>query len=127
MTCELAGFGAKAVADDDLMEWNYGLYEGRTTADIRVTAPGWNAFIDGCPDGEDAADVGRRADRVINRVLAMEGQPVVIFSHAHILRVLAARWIRLDASEGRHLVLTTCSVSCLGYEREERAITTWNT
>ena len=127
MTCELAGYGAHAVADDDLMEWDYGTYEGRTSADIRVTAPGWNPFIDGCPGGERAEDVGRRADRVIERLLGMEGQPVVIFSHAHFLRVLAVRWIRLDPSEGRHLVLSTCSVSCLSYEREERAITSWNT
>ena len=127
MTCELAGFGAHAIADDDLMEWNYGRYEGQTTADIRVNVPGWNPFIDGCPEGEDALAVGARADRVIERLVSMQGQPVVIFSHAHFLRVLAARWIQLDPAEGRHFVLGTCSVSCLGYEREQRAITSWNT
>ena len=127
MTCELAGYGDHAVPDDDLMEWDYGIYEGQTTADIRLSTPGWNPFTDGCPGGESVEDVGRRADRVIERVVGMEGQPVVIFSHAHFLRVLAARWIRLDPAEGRHLVLSTCSVSSLGYEREERAITSWNT
>ena len=126
MTCELAGFAADAIADEDLVEWDYGRYEGLTTADIRVERPGWNPFLHGCPQGESARDVGRRADRVISRLLAFGGQPVVVFSHAHLLRVLAVRWIGQAAEEGRHLVLGTCSVSSLGFEREERAITSWN-
>ena len=127
MTCELAGFGAGAITDEDLMEWDYGRYEGLTTADIRVERPGWNPFLHGCPQGESARDVGRRADRVIARLIGFGGQPVVVFSHAHLLRVLAARWIGQAAEEGRHLVLGTRSVSSLGFEREERAITSWNT
>lgn len=126
MTCELAGFGGRAVAEDDLMEWDYGRYEGLTTADIRVERPGWNAFLHGCPGGESARDVGRRVDRVISSLVAFGGQPIVVFSHAHLLRVLAVRWIGQAAEDGRHLVLDTCSVSSLGYEREERAITSWN-
>ena len=127
LTCELAGFGRHAESDDDLMEWDYGRYEGMTTAEIRVGQPRWNAFIDGCPGGEGAADVGRRADRVIERLLSTTGWPIVVFSHAHVLRVLAVRWIGLEPSAGRHLVLDTCSVSSLGYEREEPAIISWNT
>ena len=127
ITCELAGFGESALDDDDLMEWDYGRYEGLTTADIRVQRPGWNPFLHGCPQGEGARDVGRRADRVIARLVAFGGRPVVVFSHAHLLRVLAARWIGQAAEEGRHFVLGTCSVSSLGFEREERAITSWNT
>jgi probable phosphoglycerate mutase len=127
MTCALAGFEQGIEVDSDLMEWDYGRYEGLTTADIRVDHPGWNAFLDGCPGGEHVADVGRRADRVIARLLGVATHPIVIFSHAHFLRVLAARWVQQDPVEGRHLVLNTCSISSLGYEREERAITSWNT
>ena len=126
-TCELAGFGAHAEIDAELMEWDYGRYEGLTTPDIRVERPGWNVFADGCPDGEDAADVGRRADNVLERVAGGTSGTVVIFSHAHFLRVLAARWIGLDPSEGRRFSLDACSVSTLGYERDDRVILTWNT
>src|SRR5437588_4111641 len=101
-TCELAGFGAAARTDPDLVEWNYGDYEGRKTADIRQERPDWYLFRDGCPGGESPADVGARADRVVARLRAMEGD-VLLFSSGHFLRVLAARWCGLDVSFGRYL------------------------
>jgi len=126
-TCELAGFGAVAQVDRDLVEWNYGLYEGKTTADILKERPDWQLFRDGCPGGENVADVGARADRVIARVRAVNGD-VLLFSSAHILRVLAARWLGLDATGGKYLYLTTATVSTLGYEhnKEEPIIRLWN-
>jgi broad specificity phosphatase PhoE len=126
-TCELAGFGSKAEVDPTLMEWDYGVYEGMTTSDIRQEQPGWNVFVDGCPGGEDAAAVGRRADDVLARVLEDFVSPIVIFGHAHSLRVLVARWLGLDATAGRHFSLNPCSVSILGYEREDRVVRRWNT
>jgi broad specificity phosphatase PhoE len=126
-TCELAGFGARAEIDPDLVEWNYGQYEGLRTADIRKERPGWELFHDGCPGGESLADVGARADRVIARVRAIEGN-VLLFSSAHILRVLGARWIGLEPSGGRLLLLTTATLSIAGYEhnRSEPVIRLWN-
>ncbi len=126
-TCELAGFGARAEIDPDLVEWNYGRYEGLRTADIRKERPGWELFRDGCPGGESLAEVGARADRVIARVRAIEGN-VLLFSSAHILRVLGARWIGLDPSGGRLLLLTTATLSVVGYEhnRSEPVIRLWN-
>ncbi len=126
-TCALAGFGAGAEIDPDLAEWDYGGYEGRRTAEILAERPDWQLFRDGCPGGESAADVGARADRAIAGIRAAHGD-VLIVSSAHILRVLAARWLGLDAACGRHLVLGTASLSLLGYEHNllEPAIRLWN-
>jgi len=113
-TCELAGFGAVAEIDRDLLEWNYGEYEDRLTADIHKERPDWQLFRDGCPGGESPNEVGTRADRVVKRVRAVQGD-VLVFSSAHFLRVFAARWLGLDAAFGRYFVLSTASVSALGY------------
>ena len=114
-TCELAGFGAVAELDRDLLEWNYGQYEGRLTADIQRERPDWQVFLDGCPGGESPGEVGARADRVVKRVRAVEGD-VLIFSSGHFLRAFAARWLGLDVAIGRFFMLTTASLSALGYE-----------
>lgn len=126
-TCRLAGFGDGAAPRADLAEWDYGAYEGRTTAEIRAERPGWSLFADGCPDGENAADVGARADRIIAELRAAD-TPALIFSSAHIMRVLAARWIGLPPAGGALLVLDTASISMLGYDhdRGEPAIRRWN-
>jgi probable phosphoglycerate mutase len=126
-TCELAGFGGQADIDPDLQEWEYGQYEGRRTADIRQARPGWDLFRDGCPGGEAVEAVGARADRVLARLRAVEGN-VVVFSHGHFLRVLAARWLGLPAGAARHFVLSTAALSILGYEhtRDEPALRLWN-
>ncbi len=126
-TCELAGFGAVAETEPDLVEWDYGNYEGRTSAEIRAARPDWRLFRDGCPGGESPAQVVARADRVIARVRAIESD-VLLFSSGHILRVLAARWLGLDASGAALLVLGTATLSALGYEhnRDEPAIRLWN-
>jgi broad specificity phosphatase PhoE len=126
-TCELAGFGAVAKVDPDLVEWNYGDYEGRTSKEILAARPGWRLFRDGCPNGEQPADVGARADRVIARLRAAD-DCAIVFSSGHILRVLAARWLGLAPSEGRLFMLGTASVSILGYEHDksEPAIALWN-
>jgi probable phosphoglycerate mutase len=126
-TCELAGFGERAKVDPDLLEWNYGDYEGRKTSEILEGRPGWLLFRDGCPNGEQPADVAMRADRVIARLRAADGHTIV-FSSGHILRVLAARWLGLAPSEGRLFMLGTGSVSILGYEhdKDEPAVQLWN-
>ncbi|HEY1453378.1 MAG TPA: histidine phosphatase family protein [Roseiarcus sp.] len=126
-TCSLAGFGDGAVVDADLLEWNYGDYEGRITKEILAERPGWLLFRDGCPNGEQPADVGQRADRVIARLRAKD-VGAILFSSGHILRVLAARWLGLPPSEGRLFLLGTASVSVLGYEHDksEPAIALWN-
>jgi probable phosphoglycerate mutase len=126
-TAELAGFGGLAEIDPELAEWDYGQYEGRRTADILAEQPGWFLFRDGAPGGETPDQVAARADRVIQRVRAIGGN-VVIFSSAHILRVLAARWLGLDAAGGRYFVLGTSSLSILGYEHNlaEPVIRLWN-
>lgn len=126
-TCELAGFGAVAQRDPDLVEWNYGDYEGRRTPEILATRPGWDLFRDGCPGGESADDLGLRADRVVARIRAGTGN-VLLFSSAHILRVVAARWLGLPPAGGGLLYLATASVSVLGYEhnRDEPVIRLWN-
>jgi probable phosphoglycerate mutase len=116
-TCELAGFGSTALIDPDLLEWNYGAYEGRTSADIHAERPGWELFRDGCPGGESADEVGVRADRVVRRVREIRGD-VLLFSSSHFLRVLAARWLGFPAAAGRHFVLGTASLSALGYEHD---------
>jgi broad specificity phosphatase PhoE len=126
-TCELAGFSDQAEVDPDLQEWDYGQYEGRCTADIRQERPGWSLFRDGCPGGESVEAIGTRADRVVARLRTIEGN-VLIFSHGHFLRVLAARWLGLPAGGARLLVLSTAALSVLGYEHtlDEPALRLWN-
>jgi broad specificity phosphatase PhoE len=114
-TCELAGFRTAAEVDRDLLEWNYGQYEGLLTADILKERPDWQLFRDGCPGGEMPKQVGARADRVVRRVRAIEGD-VLLFSSGHFLRVLAARWLGLEPDAGRFFLLNTASLSALGYE-----------
>lgn len=126
-TCELAGFQAAAQIDPDLVEWNYGRYEGLTTEEILKQRPGWELFRDGCPEGESVAAVGSRADRVIARVRALDAD-VLLFSSGHFMRVFAARWLALDAACGRLLQLSTTTLSILGYEHDksEPVIRLWN-
>jgi broad specificity phosphatase PhoE len=124
-TCELAGFGDVAQVRDELAEWDYGAYEGRTTAEIRAERPEWSLWRDGVPGGESPNDVGRRADRVIAEVRAA-AVDTLIFGHGHQLRVLAARWLGLAPPDGRLLVLDTGSISILGFERETPALLRWN-
>ena len=126
-TCELAGFGAVAEIDNDLLEWNYGRYEGRTSADIHAERPGWDLFRDGCPDGENPEQVRARADRVVGKVRATEGD-VLVFSSGHILRVVGARWLGLEPGAGRYFYLRTASLSALGYEhaRSTPVIQLWD-
>src|ERR671922_395564 len=113
-TCELAGFGAVSEIDRDLMEWNYGQYEGRRTAEIHAERPDWQLFRDGCPGGESPDQVGARADRVVSRMRAVRGD-VLLFSSGHFLRVLATRWLGLEPAAGRYLLLRTASLRGLGY------------
>jgi broad specificity phosphatase PhoE len=126
-TCELAGFGGVAEIDSDLVEWDYGRYEGRRTVEIHAERPGWLLFRDGCPGGETPDQVGARADRVIARLRAVPGD-VLVFSSGHFLRVLAARWLGLAAAAGQYFLLGTASLSTLGYEHDltEPAIRLWN-
>ena len=124
-TCELAGLGTLASVDRDLMEWNYGEYEGLTTDQIRRTRPDWSVFRDGCPGGESPLQVSVRADRIISRARTVDGN-VALFSHGHILRVLAARWISLSASYGENFLLDTATLNVLGYYRESPAFKIWN-
>src|SRR5499427_3661757 len=126
-TCELAGFGTSAEIEPDLCEWNYGAYEGRTSAEIHAERPGWQLFRDGCPQGESPDQIGARADRVVRRIQAIQGN-VLLFSSGHVLRVLAARWLGLEPRAGRYFVLSTASLSALGYEhdRSEPVIRLWD-
>jgi probable phosphoglycerate mutase len=124
-TCAVAGLGELAVVDPDLAEWDYGDYEGLTTPEIRQDRPGWELFADGVPDGETAADVGVRVDRVIARVRALEGD-VALVAHAHLLRVLAARWVGLPPDRARSFTLGPASLSVLGWERTEPVVSRWN-
>jgi probable phosphoglycerate mutase len=126
-TCELAGFGLMAEIDSDLVEWDYGQYEGRRTAEIHAERPDWQLFRDGCPGGESPNQVGARADRLVGRVRAIKGD-VLVFSSGHFLRALAARWLGLDAAGGRYLLLSTASLSALSYEHNlaQPAIRLWN-
>lgn len=125
-TAELAGFAAEP--DPDLVEWNYGEYEGLTTAELRGRRPGWDLFADGCPGGESPADMTRRADRVAARLRALAGN-VLVFSHGHLLRVLAARWVGQPVGFARHLLLDTAAVCVLGFghaDPDEPAVALWN-
>jgi broad specificity phosphatase PhoE len=126
-TCELAGFGHRSKINPDLVEWNYGQYEGVRTAAIHEQRPDWQLFRDGCPGGESADQVSARADRVVARVRSIDGN-VLLFASGHFLRVLAARWLGLDAVDGAFFVLGTGSLSILGYEHDlsEPAIRSWN-
>ena len=126
-TCELAGFAAAAEVDRDLIEWNYGDYEGLRTAEIHEKRPEWQLFRNGCPGGESPDQIGARADRVVSRVPAVKGD-VLIFSSGHFLRVLAARWLGLEPVKGSLFMLKTASVSALGYENElsQPVISLWD-
>jgi broad specificity phosphatase PhoE len=124
-TAVLAGLGDAAEVDEDLVEIDYGEYEGLTTPEIRESRPGWSVWEDGSPGGETPDEAGVRADRVIERALAAGGD-VALFAHGHLLRILGARWIGLPATAGGSLLLDTGSVSELGFERERRAIVSWN-
>jgi len=127
-TCELAGLSQQAKIETDLVEWDNGDYEGRTPAEILASRPGWNLFRDGCPNGEMPAQISARADRLINRLTDLDGN-VALFSHSHLGRVLAARWIGLSVEHAQHFLLNTASLSVLCYEHDrtdEPAIALWN-
>lgn len=126
-TCELAGFGSIAESDRDLVEWDYGEYEGLSTADIRAKRPDWEMFRDGFPGGESFHQIAARADRVVERVRSIDGA-VLLFSSGHFLRVLTARWLGLNTQGARHFLLGTASVSALTYEHNpsQPAIGLWN-
>jgi probable phosphoglycerate mutase len=124
-TCRLAGFGERAVQRDELMEWDYGTYEGRTTAEVREERPGWTLWRDGVPDGETVEQVGERVDRVLDDLRPLDGD-ALLFAHGHVLRVLTARWLELDPDAGRLFALDPATISALGYERETAVIKLWN-
>jgi broad specificity phosphatase PhoE len=124
-TCRLAGYGDRVEVRPDLVEWDYGRYEGLTSKQIMETDPTWSLWRDGCPGGELAADVGHRADRVIAEVRGVDGD-VLVFAHGHVLRVLAARWLGVPAEDGRHYALQTAALSVLGYEHQDPVIQRWN-
>ena len=124
-TCELCGLAGEAQVRPDLLEWDYGEYEGLTTEQIRAVRPDWLLWRDGCPGGESPAQVGARADRVLGELAASEGNAAV-FSHGHMLRVLGARWIALGPQNGGRLGLSTAAISVLGFERETQVIARWN-
>ena len=124
-TCRLAGLGDQAVTDDDLLEVDYGEYEGVTTADIRKTDPDWNLWRDGSPGGETIAQAAERVDRVIAGLRELDGD-AALFAHGHILRVLAARWLELPGEEGGRFALSTATLSVLGWEREMPVVWLWN-
>jgi broad specificity phosphatase PhoE len=124
-TCRLAGYGDRAELSDALLEWDYGEYEGETTARIRETRPGWNLWRDGCPGGETVGDVGARVDLLVSELKESDGD-VVLFAHGHVLRVLGARWVDLAPETGARFWLATATVSVLGFERETTVFRRWN-
>ncbi|MFY0571060.1 histidine phosphatase family protein [Archangium lansingense] len=126
-TCALAGYGDVAQLRSDLMEWDYGSFEGKTKVEIRTTSPNWTLWTDGVPCGESARDVGARADRVIAEARSVGGN-VLLFAHGHLLRVLAARWLGLPPTEGRLFVLSTASISVLGLDSDgdQQVLQLWN-
>ena len=124
-TCRLAGLASVAAPRDELMEWDYGAYEGRTTIEIREQRPGWTLWRDGVPDGETAAEVAARADRVISE-LRSAGGDAAVFGHGHLLRVLAARWLGLEPAAGALFALDPATISILGFERETPVLRRWN-
>ena len=124
-TCRLAGFGDRAEPRDELMEWDYGAYEGRTTSEIREERPGWTLWRDGVRDGETIEQVGQRVDRVLEQIRSVEGV-ALLFAHGHVLRVLTARWLGLEPNAGRLFALDPATLSTLAYERETPVIQLWN-
>ncbi len=124
-TCELAGFADQACIEADLVEWNYGAYEGITSEQIHLEAPGWQVFTDGCPEGESPEQVGTRVDRVLARLRGAAG-PSLLFAHGHLLRVLVARWIDLPPQEGRRFLLDTATLNVLSHYRGTAALQCWN-
>jgi probable phosphoglycerate mutase len=124
-TCALAGFAGVARTDEDLLEWDYGEYEGLTTAEVRRRRPGWVLWSDGVRGGETLDEVARRADRVMEAVTSIEGD-VALFAHGHILRIFTARWLQMTARAGQRFVLRPAAPSVLGYEHEWRALLSWN-
>ena len=124
-TCTLAGFTERVEVLDDLVEWNYGDYEGRTTPEIRADRPGWELFRDGCPGGETPEEVAARADRVVARLRALEGR-TILFSHGHMICALAARWSNLSLATAGHLKLDTASISALAHHHTRPTISLWN-
>jgi broad specificity phosphatase PhoE len=124
-TMERAGYATTGVATDDLLEWNYGVYEGRRTDDIRTEIPDWSVWTHPIVGGETIDEIGARADRAIAQALSVDG-PVALFAHGHVLRVLGARWMGLPAATGRNLQLDTATISTLGWERENRVVRHWN-
>jgi probable phosphoglycerate mutase len=130
-TCELAGLGGREELRDDLLEWDYGDYEGRTSVEIHEGRPTWSLWTDGCPNGESPAEVGARADRIVAELLTMtaagaSAATVAVFAHGHLLRVLTARWLDLTPADGRHFGLGTATLSRLGWEHDYRVIQRWN-
>jgi broad specificity phosphatase PhoE len=124
-TCELAGFGDRAHVETDLMEWNYGEYEGLTPQQIHTKRADWMIFRDGCPSGESPEQIGARVDRVIAKAHATDGN-VALFAHGHVFRVLVARWIGLSSRAGQHFLLNTATLNILGYYRDTPALKIWN-
>jgi broad specificity phosphatase PhoE len=124
-TCELCGLDSDAQLRPDLLEWDYGDYEGLTTPEIRAQRPDWRLWRDGCPGGESAVDVGARADRIVEEIKA-DGGEVAVFSHGHMLRVLGARWVALGPESGARLGLSTAAICVLGHERDTPVIARWN-
>jgi len=124
-TMDRAGYAADAVATGDLLEWDYGVYEGRRTTDIRTEIPDWSVWTHPIDDGESLEEIGARADSAIDLALRADG-PVAMFAHGHMLRILAARWMGLPPAVGRNLLLDTATVSTLGWERENRVLRHWN-
>ena len=124
-TCRLAGLGDQVEVRDELREWDYGSYEGKTTAEIHESDPGWLLWRDGCPSGERPADVGARADRLLAELAHQHGD-VAVFGHGHMLRVLTARWLELPPAEGARFALATGTLSVLGWEHDWHTINTWN-
>jgi probable phosphoglycerate mutase len=127
-TCEILGFGGQAEIEADLKEWDYGIYEGKTTASIQLEIPNWSVWTHRIVEGEAVEQVGLRADRIISKALSstLAGGKVLLVAHAHILRILAARWTERDARSGREFALATASLSILGWERQARVIQLWN-
>ena len=124
-TCELAGFGQNMIVDPDLVEWNYGAYEGLTPKETHEVVPGWLIFRDGCPRGETPEQVGARVDRIIARTRARD-RDILLFAHGHVLRVLAARWIGLPPGGGQHFLLDTGTLCVLSYYHDVPAVRIWN-
>jgi probable phosphoglycerate mutase len=124
-TCRLAGLAERAERRDELLEWDYGDYDGLTTPEVRAERPGWYLWRDGCPSGESADDVGARADRVVAELRSLEGD-AALFAHGHLLRTLAARWLDLPPEAGGRFALDTAALCVLGWEREVPVIAGWN-